>query len=47
MCRKPGIYGNRKIMKPELGLFVFRSNMYVGWLVPFIGVEESAIRAPA
>jgi hypothetical protein len=46
MRRKPHIHGRSEIMKPEFGFFAPVTNMHVGRLVSFIGIEESAIRTP-
>jgi hypothetical protein len=46
MRGKPHIHGGGEIMKPEFGFFAPGANMHVGGLVSFVGIEESAIRAP-
>jgi hypothetical protein len=41
---KPHIDCHREIVKPEFDLFAAGTNVDMGGLISFIGIEESAIR---
>ncbi len=47
MRRKPGIKGDRQIVKPEFSFFIAAADMDMRWLTAFVRVEEGAVGSPA
>src|SRR6266487_4387197 len=47
MGRIPGIQRNRKVVQPDFGFSVARTNVDMRGLIAFVGIEERAIGSPA